>query len=49
MQATKSHMVVDNPDDHGWEKIEGEFQIVADSKENTRKQKKIFDTIMRKC
>ena len=49
MQATKSHMVVDNPEDHSWEKVEGEFQIVADSKENTRKQKKIFDTIMRKC
>ena len=49
MQATKSHMVVDNPDDHGWEKMEGELKIVADSKENTREQKKIFNTIMRKC
>ena len=49
MQATKSHMVIDNPEDYGWEKVEGEYWIVADSKENTRKQKTIFDTIMRKC
>ena len=49
MQATKSHMVIDNPEDYGWEKVKGEYWIVADSKENTRKQKTIFDTIMRKC
>ena len=49
MQATKPQMNIDNPENYGWEKVEEEFQIAADSKENTLKQKTIFDTIMRKC
>ena len=49
MQATKPEIDIDNPEDFGWEKVEEEYQIAADSKENTRKQKSIYDTIMRKC
>ena len=29
--------------------VDGEYQLVADSSENLKKQKTIFDTIMRKC
>ena len=47
MQATKPEIDIDNPEDFGWEKVEEEYQITADSKENTRKQKSIYDTIMR--
>ena len=49
MQATKPEIDIDNPEDFGWEKVEEEYQIAADSKENTRKQKSIYDTIMQKC
>ena len=37
MQATKPQMNIDNPENYGWEKVEEEFQIAADSKENTLK------------
>ena len=34
---------------YGWEKVDGEYELKADSDENSKKQRGIFDAIMRKC
>ena len=49
MQATKPMIIIEDPKQYGWEEVDGEYQLVADSSENLKKQKTIFDTIMRKC
>ena len=49
MNATTPYMQIPDPKEHGWEEVEGEFQLKADSDENKKKQQTIFDHIMRKC
>ena len=48
-QATNPQMIVPRPEQYGWEKEDSGLVLQADSKENTQKQKSVFDTIMRKC
>ena len=49
LQATKPQISVPDPEDCGWEKTDSGFVLQADSNDNIKKQKTIFDTIMRKC
>ena len=48
-QATKPEIIVPRPDEYGWEQGDSGFVLQPDSKENTQKQKSVFDAIMRKC
>ena len=48
MNATFPTILVPDPSMYGWEKVDGEYELKADSDENTKKQRGIFDAIMRK-
>ena len=48
-QATKPQMMIPKPENFGWEKTENGFELQPDSEANLKKQKGIYDTIMRKC
>ena len=47
--ATCPIIQVGDPKKFGWEEADGEYQLKPDSEENLKKQKTIYDTIMRKC
>ena len=49
LQATKPQITVPNLEDFGWVKTDAGFILQADSTENIKKQKTIYDTILRKC
>ena len=48
-QATKPTIAVPDPLKHGWKDEAGELILQPDSEMNMRKQKTMYDTIMRKC
>ena len=48
-QATKPQMIIPKPEDYGWEKIDNEFELQADSESNIKKQKTNYDIIMMRC
>ena len=48
-QATKPKMRVPDPTTHGWEDVDGTFQMIPDSKENQEKQASVYETVMKKC
>ena len=45
----KPQIKVPNPENFGWEKKEDVYKLKPDSAANMKKQKTIYDTIMRKC
>ena len=49
MNATSPTLIIPDPKMHGWEEVDGEYQLKADSDENQEKHRTIFDHIMRKC
>ena len=48
-QATNPEMIIPKPEDFGWEKKDEGYELQADSPSNLKKQKTIYDTIMRRC
>ena len=48
-QATDPKMVIPKPEDFGWEKKDDGYEIQADSPSNLKKQKTLYDTVMKRC